>query len=300
MNRISSILLIHKEPGITSFSSLYPIKRGIDKKVGHAGTLDKFAQGLMIVLTGACTKLNPLFSSLDKQYLATIRFGEETDTLDPEGTVIKTGPIPDISLIEKVLQEQFSQEIAQIPPIYSAIHVQGKRAYQLARSEQSVALAPRPVTIFNHTICNWDPPYLTLHVHCSKGTYIRSLSRDIAIACGTRAYTYALTRTHIGPFSLQEAITTESIDDMIQQESLLRDRLLRLERFGQLVIDSDAESRLTFGNMFSESSIITHSVKQGDAYALVESQKGELLAIVELSAQLLPKRILTSFCVGKI
>ncbi|MDD2407165.1 MAG: tRNA pseudouridine(55) synthase TruB, partial [Sphaerochaetaceae bacterium] len=125
--------MLNKPPGVTSFASLYPVKRTLGKKVGHAGTLDKFAQGLMIVLTGAFTRLNPLFSSMDKRYVATIQFGLETSTLDPEGEIICEKAPCDLPAIEQALKTSFIGTIMQKPPAYSALHIDGKRADTLAR-----------------------------------------------------------------------------------------------------------------------------------------------------------------------
>lgn len=209
MEQTSRILLLNKEPGQTSFTSLNHVKRVYGKKVGHAGTLDKFAQGLLIVLTGAFTKLNPIFSNMDKTYRAHIAFGSETDTLDPEGEVIGAGELPSFETIKEAMNA-FSGDIMQEPPIYSALHVGGKRASTLARKGKDVQLQKRPVRIDHFTPISYEHGVLIADVAVSKGTYIRSLARDLGLACESRAHLIALVRTSIGPFSLEEA---EEIED---------------------------------------------------------------------------------------
>jgi tRNA pseudouridine(55) synthase len=197
------LILLHKPPGLTSFDTLRDIKRILGTgKVGHTGTLDKFAEGLLLVLTGRALKLCQWFTRCDKRYEAVIRFGTETDTLDPEGAVIANAPLPSRENVEQAIP-QFLGKIEQSPPVYSAIHIDGRRASELARGGESPEMQKRPVTIFQLDLLSWEPPYARIFVHCSSGTYIRSLARDIALATGTRAHLTALIRTQVGGFKLQ-------------------------------------------------------------------------------------------------
>ena len=201
----SGIIFLNKKSGITSFDALRDIKRALGTgKVGHTGTLDKFAQGLLIVLTGSSLKLSQWFTGCDKQYTAKIHFGIETDTLDPEGEVIHTADVPSLDHVEKVLA-QFTGGILQEPPVYSAIHIDGKRASSLARSGALPEMKKRPVTVFKLDLISWQPPFAEIFVHCSSGTYIRSLARDIAAAAGSRGHLVSLLRTRIGGFGLESA-----------------------------------------------------------------------------------------------
>jgi len=204
---VTGLLLLHKNPGTTSFDSLKPVKKALKTpKVCHTGTLDSFAQGLLVVLTGRAVKLSSIFTGYDKQYQALLRFGEETDTLDPQGKPVASAPIPRKEDMEAAFPA-FTGTILQAPPLYSAIHVNGKRAHTLARAGIAIEMKKRPVTIYSISLTAWDPPYAELEIHCSSGTYIRSLARDLALAIGSRAHLHALKRTMVGNFSLQDALS---------------------------------------------------------------------------------------------
>lgn len=211
MNRADGLILFYKKTGITSFQALGEIKKKLGSgRVGHTGTLDKFAQGLMLVLAGSALRLSHWFTHCDKQYRGTVQFGVETDTLDPEGIPVAYAPIPPFNDISSVLSD-FSGEIMQEPPAYSAIHINGKRASDLARSGKTPEMQKRQVEIYQLRIESWQPPFLEIMVHCSSGTYIRSLARDIALAAGSRGHLRSLTRTQVGGFSLDNSGTSDDI-----------------------------------------------------------------------------------------
>lgn len=200
------VILADKEEGITSFSLIKRIGREQYKgeKIGHAGTLDKFASGLMIVLVGGATKLSPLFTSFDKEYIASIRFGMETDTLDPEGKTVREAPLPEEKDIISVL-DQFRGKIRQVPPQYSAIHVDGKRAYREARAGNEIEMPEREVEVSSLELLSFDGTEAVIRASVSKGTYIRSLGRDIARAAGSAGYLTKLRRLRVGPWTLDDA-----------------------------------------------------------------------------------------------
>ena len=204
----SGLILLHKQPGITSFDSLRDIKRFLGTgKVGHTGTLDKFAEGLLLVLAGRALKLSRWFTGCDKQYEGTIRFGVETSTLDPEGDVVANAPPPSREALESALSG-FCGEILQAPPVYSAIHIGGERASALARRGEAPEMQKRPVTVYRLELLSWEPPSARIFVHCSSGTYIRSLARDIALAAGSRAHLTTLLRVKVGGFGIGEQAGT--------------------------------------------------------------------------------------------
>jgi tRNA pseudouridine55 synthase len=201
----SGLILLNKKPGVTSFQALGEVKRALGTgKVGHTGTLDKFAQGLLVILAGRALKLSSWFSHCDKQYTGRIHFGIETDTLDPEGNVTGEAEVPSYEKVEQALS-RFTGNIMQEPPAYSAIHVNGQRASSLARSGQPLEMKKRPVSVYKLDLLSWQPPFADVFVHCSSGTYIRSLARDIALASGSRAHLCALVRTQVAGFTLDMA-----------------------------------------------------------------------------------------------
>jgi len=203
----SGLILFNKPKGITSFDALRDIKRALGTgRVGHTGTLDKFASGLLIVLAGKALRLSRWFTHCDKKYQGRIKFGMETDTLDPEGNIIAEAGLPTREQTEKALS-QFTGNILQTPPVFSAIHVNGKRASNLARSGKMPEMKERPVSIYKLELLSWEPPFADIFVHCSSGTYIRSLARDIALAAGSRGHLVSLLRTQIAGFHLEEVHT---------------------------------------------------------------------------------------------
>jgi len=211
MTQKSTAVLLRKEEGVTSFSSLRYVKKHVNKKTGHCGTLDRFATGLLIACCGSFTKKVPLLTGMDKVYRAVIEFGRETTTLDPEGEVVATASVPSFEVIEKQVS-LMTGELDQIPPVFSAIHVDGKRSYELARKGETVEMKSRKVRIFSAGILKWEAPFLTVELHVSKGTYVRSYARDLGHACGSCAYLTELERTKIGPFSLDEAVLWNDVE----------------------------------------------------------------------------------------
>jgi tRNA pseudouridine55 synthase len=206
------VILLNKPAGATSFAALGTLKRSLGTgRVGHTGTLDRFAEGLLVVLSGRMTRLCAFATTLDKEYLATVTFGQGTDTLDPEGTVTATGRVPERGELEASLG-RFRGTISQVPPSFSAVHVNGVRAYKAARRGENPDLAPRTVTVTGLELLNFTPPQASLRVSCSKGTYIRSLARDIAGALGTCAFVSTLRRTRVGGFRVEDAVSPEVFD----------------------------------------------------------------------------------------
>jgi tRNA pseudouridine55 synthase len=207
---IEGILLIDKRKGITSYDVIRQIKKEYSKgiKMGHTGTLDPFATGLLIIMIGRCvTKLMNRFHKFKKRYVVDAQFGFETDTQDVTGQIIaKTddGIIPTKEDVENRIREDFLGEIKQIPPKYSAKKVKGRKAYELAREEKEFELKPREIEIYEFKILEYEYPHIKLEVVCSTGTYIRTLVKDLARNLGTYATATDLRRTQIGPFSIED------------------------------------------------------------------------------------------------
>lgn len=220
-NSYDGIILIDKEEGMTSFDVVKAIRRILTvKKVGHAGTLDPFATGLLIILLGQGTKLSNYLMAGDKVYEATMRLGVETDTQDPTGRVVKRCLVPEFEpeFIRKVAH-RFVGEIEQVPPSFSAVNYRGKRAYELARRGIKMDLQKRRVKVHSLAITSLNLPDVTMKVTCSRGTYVRSLAADLGKELGTGAHLKALRRFSSGPFSVKEALSLEDV------EQLSRDRI---------------------------------------------------------------------------
>ena len=208
---VDGLVLLDKPAGISSFRCLGRVKRVLGtRRVGHVGTLDPFASGLLGAVTGRATRLAGLLSGLDKRYLATIRFGIETDTLDPEGAVVHEAPVPDLDAIRHALPA-LTGRLRQRPPAFSAVQVAGRRAYALARRGEAPVLPLREVTITGAALIDWQPPDLTVDLTCSAGTYVRSWARDLAVAAASRAYLTQLRRLSIGPFDCRESVPPEDV-----------------------------------------------------------------------------------------
>lgn len=200
------ILPIDKPAGWTSFDVVAKLRGGLRwKKVGHAGTLDPMATGLLLVMFGDCTTSSEEFMGLDKEYRGTVQLGKTTDSDDLDGNVIAESPV---NWNERAIEHavmSFVGDISQRPPSVSAIKVGGKRSYKQARKGVAVEHASRPVVISEIQIVELDNPFVTLNVRCGKGTYIRSIARDLGAALGCGGTLAALRRTAIGPYRVAHA-----------------------------------------------------------------------------------------------
>jgi tRNA pseudouridine55 synthase len=205
------ILNVCKPIGMTSFYAVNRIKRWVHcTKAGHAGALDPLATGVLLVCTGKATRRVSELMSLRKTYEGVIELGKVTTTDDAEGELVEQKEVPDFSQdkINSVLR-LFEGEIDQIPPMFSALKINGQRLYRLARRGIVVERLPRRIVIHEIILLNWRKPFITFRIRCSKGTYVRSLARDIGKSLGTGGYLKSLCRTEIGPYRLDEAYSME-------------------------------------------------------------------------------------------
>ena len=207
------ILNVFKPLGWSSNDVIRFLKHRFPGKVGHAGTLDPFADGVLLVCLGKATKQVSQLMDLEKQYVATIEFGVETDTLDVSGNILKSDPRFTLKSdrLHDVVRSLIG-EIEQTPPDYSAVHVNGQRAYQLAREGKSVTLQSRTVTISDMSVKHSSGNRAVLSITCSKGTYIRSLARDIARQLGTVGYLKKLSRIRIGDYVIENSVALTNLD----------------------------------------------------------------------------------------
>ncbi|MBQ3677308.1 MAG: tRNA pseudouridine(55) synthase TruB [Bacteroidales bacterium] len=223
------VLYINKPLHWTSFDVVNKTRNilrhslGVKKiKVGHAGTLDPLATGVMILCTGKATKTIDSYLHKDKEYIATIKLGATTPSFDAETEENTTFSTTHITreLVENTLKN-FIGDIDQVPPLYSAIRIDGTRAYELARKDKDVAIKPRKVRIDAIELLDFELPYIKIKIACSKGTYIRSLANDIGAALQSGGYVSSLQRTKVGDVTIDDCISIESFQDKIEQEKVV-------------------------------------------------------------------------------
>lgn len=244
---MDGILNVLKPPGMTSHDVVAYLRRVLKtKKAGHGGTLDPDAAGVLPVFIGSATRLLEFAVEGRKQYLVEITLGQQTDTGDDSGTVIKTMPVPQLSK-DKVLTvlQQFTGKIMQTPPMYSALKVDGQKLYALARQGINVEREARPIEVYKLELLHQRDNSLTLAVECSKGTYIRVLGEDIADALGTCGTMSFLLRTQVAGFKIEDAFTLQEITE--NPEKCLAEPLSAVSNIPQLVLTARQAARITNG-----------------------------------------------------
>lgn len=288
---VSGWVVVDKPLGPTSSDVVNKVRRAFNaQKAGHAGTLDPLATGVLPVALGEATKTVPFVMDATKSYRFTVRFGVQTSTDDAEGEAVAESPVrPADSEIEAMLP-RFRGEILQVPPAFSAIKIDGERAYARARAGETVEMKPRPVTILEiRLVSRPDPDHAEIEISCSKGTYVRSLARDMALALGTAGHVSALRRTRHGPFGEGAAIPLDKLLALghIAPAPGLWAHLLPLETalddIPALAVSAEDAARLRKGQgvllrgrdapILSGSVLATH---RGDPVALTEYGQGEL------------------------
>ena len=214
-NAISGVLVVDKPVGMTSHDVVQAIRNGTGlRRAGHTGTLDPRASGVLVILVGPAVRLSEYVSASDKRYQAIIRLGSTTDTFDAEGKFTRNNVPVNVTetQFEEVLKT-FIGEIEQTPPPYSAVKVQGRKAYEMARQGEEVELAPRKIQVHHLEVLEWAPPEAVVDVHCSSGTYVRSLANDLGEKLGCGAYLVGLRRTKSGRFSLRDATPLRKLQE---------------------------------------------------------------------------------------
>ncbi len=276
-------LNINKPAGMTSHDVVARLRRALGlRKLGHAGTLDPLATGVLVLCVGRATRLSEYVMRGDKRYLAVVRPGVSTDTWDAEGEVLDRRDASGLQR-EAVMEalDSFRGDLEQLPPMYSAVKQDGRKLYELARAGVAVTRRPRSVTLHSLELVDWTPPTFTLELTCSAGTYVRSLAHDLGEALGTGAHLAALTRTASGAFRLQDATTPDDLLARPDWRSLLVPAAQALPQIPSLHLDEAACDHLLQGR--------TVARRKGDpstALAQALTPGGSLLAIVEGDASL--------------
>jgi len=283
---MDGILNINKEVGMTSHDVVGRVRRLLkQKRVGHAGTLDPAAGGVLPICIGQGTRVAEYLSESGKAYQAEIVFGIVTDTYDAEGAIIRQSDTTGLTLemIEQALPAFLGPQM-QVPPRYSAIKIQGQAAYKRARAGEEITLEPRPIEIYSLHVIAWheQPPRLTLAIECSKGTYIRSLAHDLGERLGYGAHLAALLRTRSGPFTLEGSITLEQLAAASEQGTV-SDYLFpidyALQHLPSLHLDAATVEGVLHGNPFHHQAQPSTSVQSGTDLARVYAPNGQFLAI---------------------
>jgi tRNA pseudouridine55 synthase len=271
---IDALLLVDKPAGITSHDVVSVARRALgERRIGHAGTLDPFATGLLVLLTGRATRVLPYVDGEPKEYEATIRWGAETDTDDSTGRVVREAPLPSREAVERGMAE-LTGRIEQRPPDYSAKQVGGRRAHAAARSGAPLALAPVAVHVHSWLVRAQRESETDVTIVCGGGTYIRALARDLGRVTGSAAHLGTLRRTRSGPFDVAVADSFAALRDGQATLRSPRDAIPSLQE--QRVLPEDA-ARLARG-MRVDASV------EGDRAALLD-EAGVLLAIAERSGE---------------
>lgn len=257
---LSGVLAVDKEASMTSFDVVSAIRRATGvRRVGHTGTLDPFATGILPICIGDATKIVPFLMDGTKEYFATARFGLETTTGDPEGDIVAHGNYDGLDPGQVVeISRQFVGHIAQRPPLYSAIKVKGKRLYEFARANIDVDIPERAVQIQDIQLVNWNAPVAVFQITCSKGTYIRSLIRDIGRIAGCFATLTELRRTQTGGLSVQNSVTVSEIRSLSKEG--LAQRIISVDNalahLPELKVDSEIAWRIGVGQKLSTGQLL--------------------------------------------
>ena len=232
---MNGIIVINKPKGCTSHNIVYKVKKLFNEKVGHTGTLDPMAEGVLPILIGKGTLLSKYLINHDKKYIVKLQLGVKTDTADSEGKIIEEHQVNTKSLNEENIMEVLKSFIGkqeQIPPIYSAIKVNGKKLYEYARKGQEVELKPRQIEIHDMKLIRYsvEEKQIEFEVFCGKGTYIRSLCEDIATKFETVGYMKELKRIQVGDFKIEDSVTIDELEININNEEFLDNKIISIEK----------------------------------------------------------------------
>jgi tRNA pseudouridine55 synthase len=282
-NVVSGVLVVDKPIGLTSHDVVQVIRRGTGiRRAGHTGTLDPRASGVLVILIGPAVRLSEYVSASDKRYQATIRLGSSTDTYDSEGTITSSASVDDITedYFNEVLQ-RFVGEIEQVPPPYSAVKVQGRKAYDMAREGEEFELIPRIINVYSLEILEWALPEVVIDVYCSSGTYVRSLANDLGKYLGTGAHLVGLRRTKSGRFTLRDAVPLRRLQEAFDAGNWYRFLIPAAEAMADwpmVELDADQVELVRHGHRVP-------AEPDMNGLARGVSQQGDLVALLEVDPE---------------
>ncbi len=284
INKVSGVLVVDKPVGMTSHDVVQFVRNGTKiNRAGHTGTLDPRASGVLVVLVGPAVRLSEYVSATDKRYQAVLKFGQTTSTYDSEGEITSRRPV-DISYEE--LEEAlagFVGEVEQVPPVFSALKVKGKRAYELARQGKEVEMEPRIITVHGLELLDWDPPEAVIDIQCSSGTYVRSLASDLGEVLESGATLIGLRRTKNGQFGLRDAVSLRRLEEAFQNGDWYKYLIPAAEALSDwhtLILDVPQVDEVTHGHR-----IPAEPDLEPGMMARAISEDGELIALMEHDAE---------------
>ncbi|HWQ46844.1 MAG TPA: tRNA pseudouridine(55) synthase TruB [Longilinea sp.] len=282
-NAISGVIVVDKPIGMTSHEVVQVIRRGTGiRRAGHTGTLDPRASGVLIILVGPAVRLSEYISASDKRYQAVIRLGTTTDTYDADGRVLSSA---DVHVTEQQFEEvlkSFIGEIEQIPPPYSAVKVNGRKAYEMAREGEEVDLAPRIITVYNLELLEWAPPEVVIDVYCSSGTYVRSLANDLGAKLGCGATLTGLRRTKSGRFTLRDAVPLRKLRDCFTDSTWYQYVIPAAEALSDwpaVELSYEQVDAIRHGHRIPSETLPEQTMARGI------SEQGELVALLEFDTE---------------
>jgi tRNA pseudouridine55 synthase len=277
-NAISGVLVVDKPVGMTSHDVVQTIRRGTNiQRAGHTGTLDPRASGVLVILIGPAVRLSEYVSASDKRYQAIIRLGATTDTFDEDGRVTSSQPVEISEELFATTLKKFIGEIEQVPPPYSAVKVDGRKAYDMARQGEEVELEPRIINVYNLDLLEWAPPEAVIDVYCSSGTYVRSLANDLGKELGCGAHLVGLRRTKSGRFTLRDAVPLRKLRDAFEAGNWYQYLIPAAEALSDwpsIELNPEELEIIKHGNKIP-------SLPGSNGWVRGVSQQGELVALLE-------------------
>jgi tRNA pseudouridine55 synthase len=281
---LKGCLLLDKPAGLTSFETIEKLRKTVGvKKIGHVGTLDPLATGLLLACLGKATKLAQFLSGWDKEYVAQIKLGATTDTWDRDGNLLENVDASAVSLpeVSRAVSE-LTGEVALLAPEYSALKYQGKKLYEYARAGQKVPRPTKRVKIYSAEILEFSTPFLTLKINCSKGTYIRSFAFELGQKLGCGAAVWELRRTKLGPHSLEKALTLDKIQEIIKTQQLESHLISLPDAVGHLprvILLPDGYQKVKHGLAFKPVDVLEFDSFQKDRWIRILDPAKQLLAV---------------------
>jgi tRNA pseudouridine55 synthase len=281
-NAISGVIVVDKPIGMTSHDVVQVIRNGTNiRRAGHTGTLDPRASGVLVILIGPAVRLSEYVSASDKRYQAVLRLGTTTDTFDADGHVTSS---KEVNVTETQFEEAlktFVGEIEQVPPPFSAIKINGRKAYEMARKGEEVDLAPRKIQVYNLDLLEWAPPEVVIDVYCSSGTYVRSLANDLGAMLGCGASLTGLRRTKSGRFTLRDAVPLRKLREAFIDGTWYQYLIPAAEALSDwpaVELTSEQVEAIRHGHRIPAETTI-------QAMARGVSEQGELVALMQFDAE---------------